>query len=174
MKPLERSKKVIFVSHCLLNQNARAIGTEKYPGAVKDVTDMLAEAGIGIIQLPCPQLEFNGGGINRKQTSKNSYDNKSYRTFCKNLSTDILKTIQKYLQNDYKVLGIIGVELSSTCGVHQVDNNNGKKASPGKGILIEELEEIMHKKNFQVPIIGINLNNLYSSMDKIQTMLKYS
>lgn len=168
---MERSKKVIFVSHCLLNQNARAMGTEKYPGAVKDVTDLLTEAGIGIVQLPCPQLEFNGGGINRKHVP-NSADNKSYRKYCKNLSSDILKTIQKYLQNNYKVVGVIGVEMSATCGVHQIDN--GKKASPGKGVLIEELEELMHKKNFQVPIMGINLNNLYSSMDKIQTMVKFS
>ncbi len=166
---MERSKKVVFVSHCLLNQNARALNSEKYPGAVKELADMLTEAGIGIIQLPCPQIEFNGG-LNRKSTS--SHDDKSYRTHCKTLSTDILKSVQKYLQSNYKVLGIIGVELSSTCGVHQV--LDGKKNSPGKGVLIEEIEELMHKKNFQVPIIGINLNNLYSSMEKIQSLLKYA
>ncbi len=168
---MERSKKIVFVSHCLLNQNARALGTEKYPGTVKELTDILTESGIGIIQLPCPQLDFNGG-LNRRLKQKTSYDNKPYRKYCKSLSTDILKTVQKYLQNNYKVLGIIGVELSSTCGVHQVET--GRKSSPGKGILIEEIEELMHKKNFQIPIIGVNLNNLYSSMDKIQTLLKYS
>ncbi|MBU3905072.1 MAG: hypothetical protein KJ906_02915 [Nanoarchaeota archaeon] len=168
---MERSKKIVFVSHCLLNQNARAFGSEKYPGAVKDLTDMLTESGVGIIQLPCPQINYNGG-LNRKLKTKDSYDNASYRKHCKNLSTDILNQVQNYLQNKYQVLGIIGVEMSSTCGVHQVEN--GSKRGPGKGILIEEIEEMMHKKNFQVPIIGMNLNNLYSSMEKIQTLLNYS
>lgn len=168
---MERSKKIVFVSHCLLNQNARAANTEKSPGAIKELTDLLTESGIGIIQIPCPQLDFNGG-INRKLKNKSAYDNKKYRKYCKSLSSDVLKTIQRYLQNNYKVLGIIGVEFSSTCGVHQIDA--GKKNSPGKGILIEEIEESMHKKNFQVPIIGINLNNLYSSMEKIQTLVNYT
>ena len=110
---MERSKKIVFVSHCLLNQNARALSTEKCPGVVKEFTDILAESGIGIIQLPCPQLEFNGG-LNRRLKPKASYDNKPYRKYCRALSSDILKTIQSYLQNDYKIIGIIGVELSST------------------------------------------------------------
>ena len=168
---MERSKKIVFVSHCLLNQNARALGSEKYPGAVKDLTDMLTDAGVGIVQLPCPQLDFNGG-LNRRLKTKDAYDNTPYRKYCKTLSTNILDQVQRYLQKNYKVLGIIGVEMSSTCGVHQVES--GRKRSPGKGILMEEIEELMHKKNFQVPIIGINLNNLYSSMEKMQTLLNYS
>ena len=87
---MERSKKVVFVSHCLLNQNARALGSEKYPGAVKDLTDMLSEAGIGIVQIPCPQLDFDGTGINRKMKTKESYDSKPYRKHCQNLSNSIL------------------------------------------------------------------------------------
>jgi len=168
---MERSKKVVFVSHCLLNQNVRALTTEKYPGTIKDLMDMLTEAGVGIIQLPCPQIEINGG-LDRKLKQKSAYDNKEYRKFCRDLSSDILNSIQKYLQKNYKVLGIIGVEMSSTCGVHQVEN--GSKSSPGKGILFEEIEELMHKKNFQVPIMGVNLNNMYSSLEKIQTMLKFT
>ena len=61
-------KKVVFVSHCLLNQNARALGREKYAGAIKDVMDIFTEAGVGIIQIPCPQVEFNGG-LHRRSSS---------------------------------------------------------------------------------------------------------
>jgi hypothetical protein len=64
------------------------------------------------------------------------------------------------------------VELSSTCGVHQVQN--GRKNVPGKGILMEEIEKEMQKKNFQVPIIGVNLDNIFSSIEKVQSLLKFS
>lgn len=168
---MERSKKLIFVSHCLLNQNVRPIGMEKYSGTVKELLELFAEAGVGIIQIPCPQIEFNGS-LNRKLKSKPSYDTKSYRQHCRKLSLHLLQQIQNYLSKNYNVLGILGVEFSSTCGVHQVEDGN--KNAPGKGILIEELENEMHKKNFQVPIIGINLNNLFSSMEKVQSLLKFT
>jgi len=128
------------------------------------------EAGIGIVQLPCPQIEHNGGGINRKFKSSKVIEENGYRKGCKKMSDSIVKQIEHYLKEDYKVVGILGIEFSPTCAVHQI--NNGKKNIPGKGILIEELESKMQKKNFQVPIMGINLNNIYTSIEKIQSMLK--
>jgi predicted secreted protein len=168
---MERSKKIIFVSHCLLNQNARPLGREKYPGAVKDLLELFAESGVGIIQMPCPQLEFNEG-LNRKAKPKNSYDTNGFRSKCQKLSSSIIEKIENYLRKNYSVLGIIGVELTSTCGVHQIQN--GRRNVPGKGIFVEELEREMQRKNFQVPIIGVNLNNIFSSMEKVQALLKFT
>jgi len=168
---MERSKKVVFVSHCLLNQNVRPAGSEKYPGAVKDLLELFAEAGIGIVQLPCPHIEFNEG-LNRKLKPKTSYETNGYLECCQRISSQLIEDIEKYLREDYSVVAIIGVELSSTCGVHQVEN--GRRNVPGKGILIEEIEKNMQKKNFQVPIIGINLNNIYSSIERVQSLLKFS
>ena len=76
------------------------------------------------------------------------------------------------MEKNYKILGILGVEQSSTCGVYQIQN--GRRSVPGKGIFIEELEKEMEKKNFQVPIIGVNLNNIFSSLEKVQSLLKFS
>ena len=168
---MERSKKIIFVSHCLLNQNVRPIGGEKYPGAVKDLLELFAESGVGIVQIPCPQIEFNEG-LNRKSKPKDSYDTNGFRLKCQQLSNNIIETIENYLRKNYSVLGILGVELTSTCGVYQI--KNGRRSVPGKGIFIEELEKEMQKKNFQVPIIGVNLNNIFSSMGKVQSLLKFT
>lgn len=168
---MERSKKLIFVSHCILNQNARPIGGEKFPGSVKDLLELFAESGVGIIQIPCPQLEFNEG-LDRKSKSKESYDTNGFRTNCQKLSINIIQMIENYLRKSYSVLGILGVELTSTCSVYQI--KNGRRSVPGKGIFIEELEKEMQKKNFQIPIIGVNLNNIFSSMEKVQSLLKFT
>jgi len=168
---MQRNKKVVFVSHCILNQNAKAIGRDKYPGTVKELIELFSEAGIGIVQIPCPQIEFNCG-LDRKAKGKDSYDKKTYRGNCKKLATSLLQQIETYLQKNYSVVGILGVEFSPTCAVHQVENGN--KNTPGKGIFIEELEIEMQKKNFQVPVMGVNLNNMYSSMEKLQSLLKYA
>ncbi len=166
---MERSKKVVFVSHCLLNQNVRAVDTERFAGSFKDMLDLFGESGVGIIQLPCPQIEFNGG-LNRK--TKNSDETSNYKNNCRKLSLEVIKQIEGYVKNSYQVVGILGVELSNTCGVHQIQN--GRKNVPGKGVLIEEIEKEMQKKNFQVPIIGVNLDNIFSSIEKIQSLLKFS
>lgn len=168
---MERSRKIVFVSHCILNQNAKAAGREKSTGSIKELVEILTQSGVGIVQLPCPQIDFNGG-LGRKPKNKNSYDTKEYRTCCRKLSKDILLQIEKYLRADYSVLGIIGVEFTPTCAVHQLEN--GTRSTPGKGIFIEELEDEMRKKNFQVPIIGANLNNLYATIERIHALLRYA
>lgn len=168
---MERSKKIVFVSHCLLNQNARPVGGEKYSGIVKELLEIFAESGVGIVQIPCPQLDFNEG-LNRKAKPKDSYDTNGFRLKCQKLSAGIIEMIESYLSKNYSVLGILGVEMSSTCGVYQIQN--GRRNVPGKGIFIEELEKEMQKKNFQVPILGINVNNIFSSLEKVQSLLKFS
>lgn len=164
----ERSKKVIFVSHCILNQNTRAIGREKYPGVVRELTDLFANSDVGLIQLPCPQFEYSKN-LDRMEKNKKSYNN-GYRGYCRKLSIEILKQIENYLSKNYKILGIIGVEFSPNCGVYRIDN--GSKNISGKGIFIEELENEMQTKTFQIPIIGANLNNISKTVEKLQLLLK--
>ncbi|MEM7816916.1 MAG: hypothetical protein QXZ20_03315, partial [Candidatus Aenigmatarchaeota archaeon] len=84
----------------------------------------------------------------------------------------ILKNIKNYLEKDCAVLGILGVEFSPICGVNRIENGN--KIVPGKGILTEEIEREMQKKNFQVPIISLNLKNVPTTLEKINLLLKNS
>jgi len=163
-------KKIVFVPHCILNQNVRANGKEKSNGTIKEIVNFFSEAEVGIVQLPCPEVEFDGG-LNRQFKTKENY-NENYRKHCKEISLEILKTIKKYLDKEYKVLGILGIEFSPTCGVYRIEDK--KKIVPGKGIFIEELEKEMQRKNFQVPIIAINLSNVFSSLEKLSLLLKNS
>ena len=51
-----RSKRVVFIAHCLLNQNSISDGTAVYPAAFKSTVRLLLDADAGIVQLPCPEL----------------------------------------------------------------------------------------------------------------------
>jgi len=164
---VERGKKVMFVSHALLNQNAMAKGKERAPGVVKEVVELLAEAGVGIVQIPCPELDMFG--LDRAPKTKDALDTKPFRASCRKLACSVLEQVEMYLKKNYNVVGVLGVEFSPTWAVHQVEN--GSRNSPGKGIFIEELEDEMRKKRFQVPIIGVNLNNMFSSSEKLQALL---
>ena len=168
---MERSKRVMFVSHCILNQNAKAMGKERSAGTIRELVELLSESGIGIVQIPCPQLEFVDG-LGRKPGTKSSIDNKRYRASCRRLSSSVLKQAEKYLARGYDVVGVLGVEFSPVCGVHRIAN--GSRKTPGKGIFFEEFESEMKKKRFQIPVIGVNLNNMFSTVEKLQSLLSHS
>ncbi len=171
---MERSRKILFVSHCIFNQNAKAVGKEKASGSVRELVDILAESDVGVVQLACPQITFNGGsGIDRTPSTKETYDNKAFRSHCRKIAKETLDQIEKYLRANYNVLGILGVEFSPTCAVYQLEKG-GKKIGPGKGIFTEELENEMKKRNFQVPIVGANLNSLFATIEKVRALLRYA
>ena len=55
-----RSKKIILVAQCILNQNAKIDGCAHYPGAIEGVAEVLIRSGCGIVQLPCPEVMHLG------------------------------------------------------------------------------------------------------------------
>lgn len=46
-----RSKKVIFIAHCILNQNSISDGTAVFPAAFKDVIKILLDADLSLIHI---------------------------------------------------------------------------------------------------------------------------
>jgi hypothetical protein len=49
-----RGKHVVFLSHCLLDENVRCLGGAFHSGAVPG-TQALIRSGVGICQLRCPE-----------------------------------------------------------------------------------------------------------------------
>lgn len=134
-----RSKKIILVSHCILNQNSVVEPLARAKGAF-GFSKELIDSGIGITQLPCP--EFRYLGITRKPMSKAQYDTPEYRALCKKLFEPILEDILVYLNNGYEFCGIIGINQSPTCSI-----------SGSRGILMEEVFNLLASN-------GINPNYL--------------
>ncbi len=139
---MKRGKKIIFVSHCILNQNTVVEPLARAKGSYVKILKEVIDQGIGIHQLPCP--EFIHLGLQRKPMEKQEYDTPQYRSLCKELSQNVLQTIQEYLKNGYKILGVIGIENSPTCDI-------GKK----RGIFMEELFDLLKKSNIQLNMLDV-------------------
>ena len=52
----KRSKKVLLVAHCLLNQNTKLDKCAHYPGVIREVSEVLIDSDLGLLQMPCPEL----------------------------------------------------------------------------------------------------------------------
>lgn len=123
-----RSKKIVFVSHCLLNCNNKFPGYADVPGAYIDFIVPIIKAGIGIFQMPC--LEVLGwGGVGRKkiefELDRGNPQQEwitNYPKLCAKWAKWTADRYEDYVDNGYQILGIIHVGDSPTCGLDYVDN----------------------------------------------------
>jgi predicted secreted protein len=150
---MKRSKKIIFAVHCLLNQNARAQTVAKCPGAVKEFLDYCIENDYGIVPIDCPQLEFEP--LKREPETKVFYNNEVSRNASRKAIKKMVKQINIYMDNNYKIYGIFGVEGSPTCGAVKthIRDKNGKSISVAEsGIFFEELKKVFKNNNWNINI----------------------
>ena len=110
-----RSGKLIFVSHCILNQSAKVRGIAVFPGSVRPVVDLLLDHGVAIFQMPCPEMTYLGAM--RWGQVRDQYDSPMFRRHCQNLAGGVLEQALEYRRSGYQVLGFIMVDGSPVCGL---------------------------------------------------------
>src|SRR5438046_6084852 len=99
-------KRVAFIAHCLLNQNAKVEGGAKRPGMWEPVIDLLRERGYVIRQMPCPELAF--GGARRFWGVREQFDTPVHRTHCRRLARLAAAAIEQHASagDDVALLGV--------------------------------------------------------------------
>lgn len=142
-----RSRKVVFLSHCLLNENTRYLSGAGRAGGVVEIVRAYLENGIGIVQLPCPEeyawggvlkrrlLAFYGAEASVRYRLRNVllplmllYTRRAYRR----LARQVAAQVEDYLASGFTVLGIVGVDGSPSCGVHRTVDVNRVLAAFGR------------------------------------------
>jgi predicted secreted protein len=136
VKKMLRDKKLILLSHCILNQNSVVLPLARAKGGFL-IAKSLLDKGIGIIQLPCPEFKFLGP--ERKPMNKEQYDSPEYRTLCRELFKPILEDIKKYLAQSYSLVGIVGINDSPTCSITGI-----------RGIFMEEIFIMLNEESIEV------------------------
>lgn len=139
---MERSKKVVLVSHCILNQNTVVNPLARAKGAYVDIVTELIKNGIGIHQMPCPEYRYLG--LKREPMTKEQFNTEAFRSLNKSISKDTVNVVKEYINNGYDIIGIIGINESPTCSI------NGEK-----GILMEELLQELEKEKIKLKLIDV-------------------
>lgn len=131
-----RSKKVIFVSHCILNENVRYLGGAFRKNGINEIIDELQKQGIGIVQMKCPEQSAWGGVLKRyvlfayglKNSMPTAYALRkpfisifiwhTKRRYSK-LAKEVASEIDDYIDSGFEVIGILGIDGSPSCGVNR-------------------------------------------------------
>jgi predicted secreted protein len=128
----ERSGRVVFVSHCLLNQNVRYLGGATRAGACQEQVAAWLAAGLGVVQMPCPE-QYAWGGVCKRFTMPAygadstiprwlrrpstwlflAYTRWAYR----HLAGRVAAQISDYVRSGYQVTAVVGIGGSPSCGV---------------------------------------------------------
>jgi predicted secreted protein len=115
-------KKIVFVSHCILNVASKVVmynqeEMDKEDALRKDFLNKAINNDVQIIQLPCP--EFTLYGAKRWGHVSNQFNNVFFKNHCRKILEPIIEQIQEYLDNPqmFKLLGIVGIDGSPSCGV---------------------------------------------------------
>jgi predicted secreted protein len=160
----KRSRKVVFLAHCVLNQNAKLDRCAHYPGAIRQVTEAVLESGAGIVQLPCPELLLLGldrQAIAAACPTVPAEDTRIARrmveeagqTLCREIARSLVYQIAEYRKNGFEIVGMVGINGSPTCGVETTWSNDREHA--GQGVLIQALCEELDRRGYAIPLRGI-------------------
>ncbi len=147
-----RSRKVVFVAHCILNQNARINSCAYTPGAIPKVGVELMERGIGIVQMACPELSALGLGRGGPVEIYDQLSTPVARRFLRALSADIVYQVKQYQKQGFRVLGVLGIDGSPSCGV---DLTWYGDEHAGRGAYMEELIIALKDAGLDIPVLGI-------------------
>ena len=126
-----RGNRVVFLSHCLLNENVRYLGGAFHRGAVPETVELI-RAGVGICQMPCPE-QHAWGGVHKRMLLR-AYglrDSGLYpfrrplfwlfrlytRARYELLARAVVSQIEQYRDAGVEVVSVVGVGASPSCGV---------------------------------------------------------
>lgn len=172
-----RSKKVVFIAHCFLNQNSISDGTAIYPSAFRSLIDYFLNADIGIVQMPCPELFCLGldrgdiHGADRSVVVENTRIRSEMKSKIHNvelikLADYVVQQILEYKKHNFEIVGIIGANRSPTCGVDTTSNDNAEVN--GMGLFMNEISHQISRENVSISMIGLKGNeNIQEKLDQL-------
>ena len=113
-----RGSKLVFVSHCILNQNAKVRGLAGHPAAIVPVVELLLTNGVGIYQMPCPEMSYLGAM--RWGQVRDQYDSPMFRRACGAMAVTVLDQVEEYNRSGYRVLAFLMIDGSPVCGLRAI------------------------------------------------------
>lgn len=174
-----RSQKVAFLAHCLLNQNAISDGTAVRPAGFPEMVSYLLEHGVGIVQLPCPELMCLGldrgdpQGAERPVVVENTRIRRAMaqaepsRRLAR-LVADTMAQLLEYRRYGFQVVGILGANRSPCCGVDTTSQDD--QEVPGMGVFLEALSRRLEEVGWKIPMVGFRGTD--DAVETVQRLLE--
>ena len=159
-----RSRRVVFLAHCLLNQNAISDGTAEVPAAHREILRLILDAQVSVAQMPCPELCCLGldrgdvHGAERPVVEENTRIRRAMekdgpRQKREALADLVAEQVQEYHKHGFQVLGIVGANRSPNCGLETTSDFDREVES--RGAFMEAIAQRLEAAGISVPMLGL-------------------
>jgi len=127
-----RSQQVVFLAHCLLNENTRYLGGACRAGCVREVVAQCVAGDLGMVQMRCPEQLAWGGVLKRRLLAVYGaqgawwYRGRAVllplllaytRWVYGRLARQVAAQIAYYQEAGFTVRAVVGIDGSPSCGV---------------------------------------------------------
>ena len=169
-------QKILFVSHCFLNDGAKLKNQnlsemEQERKDKREFLKKILDAGVEIIQLPCP--EFILYGANRWGHAASQFDTAFFRKESRKMLEPILLQIEEYsfYPERFEIIGIVGIDGSPSCGVtftydgewggefsgneNLSDTLDSLKREEKPGIFMKVLKDMLAEKGHEISFYSL-------------------
>ncbi len=175
-----RGLKVALLAHCILNQNSVVAGLARERAMILDLIKVLNELGVGVIQLPCPELMHSG--LRRFWQVKEQYGSVGFRKYCRVLAEGVADVVEEFSRNGVEVVALIGIAGSPSCGIRTTTSGDwmgdprgatSKSKVPGAGVFMEELMEELRRRGVDVKVIEeLDYSDIEGSVERIEGKIR--
>ena len=170
---MNRSKKIIVVSHCILNANAKVRPLAVYPGVLVSAVQSFINDGAGLFQLPCPESSYLG--INRWGMCFEQYNTPKFRRHCRQILEACIDQLETFVAEGYEIIGIIGADGSPNCGVNKIPAGlsggvigqaesvekqlEGFEFKKGPGVFFTVLKQMLKERGIAAQFLAVDEDN---------------
>lgn len=140
-----RGRRLVLAIECLLNQNARDLGAARYAGLNEAVVALCARHGVGILQMPCPEIRLLGPDRGRPPgvSLRESVDSPAGRRCCAEISREILERLLAYRAAGVRLVAVLGGNPESPGCAVRGDLGGEAPPPPASGVLMRALAEAL-------------------------------
>lgn len=149
-----RGRRLVAVIDCMLNQNARDAGAASFEAMSWDVLSLCREHGVGVLQMPCPEIACLGHARARPpgQSIRQALDTASGRQGCARLGAEMADRLQAYVNAGCRVEAVLGGNPQSPgCAVHHGD----QALAAESGIFMLALQAELRGRGLEIPFHGM-------------------
>jgi predicted secreted protein len=169
---MNRSRDYVYVPFCMLSQGIRATSIVKvYPAIINPVIELFMQKNINIIQMPCPELIFDG--FHRQPCGKPKYDKPENRKVCREVAQGIVDQMKFFKKHGCNLRLVMGIDYSPSCAVSVITGRFRGDMKKGKGIYIEELQHVMRAEGIEIPFVGTRVYKIKETIQAIKDYLDW-
>jgi predicted secreted protein len=175
-----RSKRILLVAHCLLNQNAKLDRCAFYPGVIREAAQLILDSGVGIVQMPCPETLCLGLDRQADPAALPSVEAEDTRIAIRmqepiarkkmqQMAAELVYQVEEYRKNGFEVLGVVGINGSPTCAVERTWYADTPQEGPG--VFIQMLQEALAERGISLQMRGMRAPEPEQALSTVAALL---